>query len=64
MVCLFVNILLIERENFGKDDIKETDGVLLAVDSLGSDVKVLEQRSAEEYQPGGQLLITLQVLHT
>ena len=48
----------LDRENFGKDDVKEVDGLLLSVDALDEEER---RSSATEYQPGGQLLVSVQV---
>ena len=51
----------LDRENFGIDDIKEAEGVLLIVDKVDSCSDItLSRKAAEEYQPGGELLIALE----
>lgn len=51
----------LERENFGLDDVKEAHGVLLVVDRCDGDgIQTLTRRAADEYQPGGSLLVSLE----
>lgn len=50
----------IERENFGLDDVKEVEGVLLVVDKVDCDGVLVSRRAADEYQPGGNLLVALE----
>lgn len=51
----------LERENFGLDDVKEVEGVLLVVDRCeGDGITNVTRRAADEYQPGGVLLVALE----